>query len=110
MRLMTDSDLLAGIGSLLQRLQASGSTPEMYLVVIDKNNAEDYAKIKRVFDQHIGRPTVCLTEEKLVRGSGRNATPKQEKDLAQLFSNLALKFNLKLRGQNTCLWIDGVVA
>ncbi|KAK5683373.1 hypothetical protein LTS10_004904 [Elasticomyces elasticus] len=65
----------------------------LFLILLDDTNSDKYAKIKRVFDQHLGMHTVCLTAPKAVKGG------KLVPD-AQLLSNLALKFNLKLGGQN----------
>lgn len=67
------------------------NSPGLHVVILEDNNSEPYATVKRVFDQHIGSHTVCITSAKLPRG-GPNGD--------QLLANLCLKFNLKLRGVN----------
>ncbi|KAK5689461.1 hypothetical protein LTR17_026257 [Elasticomyces elasticus] len=87
----TDDDLL----KYVQNLRAEWSGPELFLVVLDEKKTTPYARVKRVFDQHLGLHTVCLTAAKLA--NQRNGSPGPDD---QLLSNLALKFNIKLGGQN----------
>lgn len=72
-------------GLMQSRRPANG--PGLHIVILENDNSDSYATIKRVFDQHVGSHTVCITAAKLP-GS------------PQLLGNLSLKFNLKLRGIN----------
>ena len=60
------------------------------VVILDEKDIDRYGVVKRVCDQWMPLHTVCVTQKKLKRG------PVDD----QLLSNLALKFNIKLRGQN----------
>ncbi|KAK4952526.1 hypothetical protein LTR10_009332 [Elasticomyces elasticus] len=69
---------------------------QIFLVLLDDTDSENYARVKRVFDQILGLHTVCLTAPKLIdKRTGEYSAPKPG-----LFTNLGLKVNLKLRGQN----------
>ncbi|KAK0908138.1 hypothetical protein LTR57_016949 [Friedmanniomyces endolithicus] len=63
---------------------------QLFLVLLHDTSSDNYARLKRVADQMLGLHTVCLTGSKFT-----NAYPRKG-----LFTNLALKFNVKLRGQN----------
>ena len=67
-----------------------GGTPRLAIVLLSEKNIERYGVVKRVCDQWLAVHTVCVTEKKLKGG----VLGEQQK------SNLALKFNLKLRGEN----------
>ncbi len=56
------------------------------LVVLDRHDYDHYASIKRVADLRNGTPTICVTRQNLMKNN------------AQLTSNLALKYNIKLGG------------
>lgn len=73
--------------------------PDLRLAVVILSEREPfwYGTIKRVCDQDIGLHTVHLVEKKLL-GKRQNQPNKQVNDMQK--SNLALKFNMKLRGQN----------
>lgn len=83
------------INTLKQELQKIGS-PNMLLVLLPPKDTAIYGQIKRVCDQWLGVHTVCLVAEKVNNRDGFYEPQKP----GQLFSNLALKFNMKLRGQN----------
>ncbi|KAK5739520.1 hypothetical protein LTR17_005209 [Elasticomyces elasticus] len=68
--------------------------PQLYLVLLDDTDSTSYAKIKRTCDQKVGVHTVCLTAAKM-KAKGEDRGPD-----SKLLSNLALKFNIKLGGQN----------
>ncbi|TKA83346.1 hypothetical protein B0A55_00607 [Friedmanniomyces simplex] len=82
------------IANIVSQQYAAWKKPQLFLVVLDDTNSANYAKVKRVFDQHVGLQTVCLTAPRCSHGKSYS-----EPD-PQLLSNLALKFNLKLGGQN----------
>ncbi|KAK1820771.1 hypothetical protein LTR12_004797 [Friedmanniomyces endolithicus] len=63
---------------------------QLFLVLLHDTSSDNYARLKRVADQMLGLHTVCLTSPKFTK-----AYPS-----FGLFTNLALKFNVKLRGQN----------
>lgn len=88
--------------------------PELHLVVLNDKDSDSYAAVKRVFDQLIGAHTVCIAGDArlvtpvvdeqnraVVDKNGRRVYKlKEPGGNAQLYSNLAMKFNLKLGGQN----------
>ncbi|KAK0823734.1 hypothetical protein LTR73_008314 [Friedmanniomyces endolithicus] len=63
---------------------------QLFLILLHDTSSDNYARLKRVADQMLGLHTVCLTGSKFTNGYPRDG----------LFTNLALKFNIKLRGQN----------
>lgn len=71
----------------------------MVIVLLPKKQAETYGLIKRVCDQHLGLHTVCLVEEKLLIMNPKGPAVPKPFELSHQ-SNLALKFNMKLRGHN----------
>lgn len=72
---------------------------DTFLVILETNDSDAYGLVKRVFDQHLGLTSVCLTADKLVDKEGYDKL-NDDRSLPQLFSNLALKYNTKLGGQN----------
>lgn len=74
---------------LSDKLKESGR-PELAVVLLDRKEAEPYGAIKRVCDQWAGLHTVCVTDDKI----------QDDDDRWQIIGNLALKMNIKLRGQN----------
>ncbi|KAK3068586.1 hypothetical protein LTR53_013730 [Teratosphaeriaceae sp. CCFEE 6253] len=81
----------AELVELIDKVRKDKPRTPLFLVLLRDNSSDNYAKIKRVFDQLLGLHTVCLTLPKV--------TPNA-KSFIGLLSNLALKFNLKLGGQN----------
>ncbi|KAI5364698.1 putative Zinc finger, CCHC-type, Piwi domain, ribonuclease H-like superfamily [Septoria linicola] len=71
--------------------------PAFVLVLIDQQDVELYAAIKLLADRRGGFKTVVLTNGKLPQ---QNFKLREGNQLAGLFSNLALKFNIKSGGQN----------
>ncbi|KAK5129660.1 hypothetical protein LTR08_002985 [Meristemomyces frigidus] len=82
----TDAELV----KMLVNLRNVWAKPDLFLVLLDKKDSGNYATIKRVLDQYLGLHSVCLTHAKFHR---KEPSP-------QLFSNLALKVNMKLGGQS----------
>lgn len=72
------------------------SRQHMALVLLSTKNIELYSIIKRVCDQLLGLHTACVVEAKLQEkdGSWKDGIDEMQ------YSNLSLKFNMKLRGQN----------
>ncbi|KAK3718502.1 hypothetical protein LTR37_005006 [Vermiconidia calcicola] len=69
---------------------------KLVVVLLSTKDQYLYGCIKRVCDQWLGVHTLCIVEEKLrIRNTAnfKNITPQQ-------LGNLALKFNMKLGGQN----------
>lgn len=98
--LMDDATLQNKLHKIVyQDAQQHNKSPQMFLVILEKNDSDTYGLVKRVFDQHLGLTSVCLTADKLVDKKG-NDKLNTDKSFLQLFSNLALKYNTKLGGQN----------
>lgn len=74
---------------LREKLKKAGN-PELAVVLLDRKESEPYGAIKRVCDQWRALHTVCVVSTK-----AKNSTLKP-----QTLSNLALKMNMKLGGQN----------
>ncbi|KAF8848371.1 Piwi-domain-containing protein [Acephala macrosclerotiorum] len=77
--------MTAAPGKLNQNLEAK---PLVVLVVLLKKSIELYSELKRWSDCVAGIPTVCITEQKLDTANHN------------LWGNICLKFNIKLRGVN----------
>ncbi|KAK3621321.1 hypothetical protein LTR56_022857 [Elasticomyces elasticus] len=92
------TDKLVATNVLIQ-CKAWGN-PQLFLILLDDINSDNYAKMKRVFDQYLGFHSVCLTAPKCSIKDNRTKTLKYVEPTQQLLSNLALKYNLKLGGQN----------
>ena len=74
-------------------LNVSKKAPrQTVLVVIPNNCFDDYACIKRIGDLSLGIHTVCITRDVARRMINANG--------GQVASNLAMKFNIKARGDN----------
>ncbi|KAK0363717.1 hypothetical protein LTR59_009309 [Friedmanniomyces endolithicus] len=63
---------------------------QLFLVLLHDAKSDSYARLKRVADQMLGLHNVCLTGPKFAKVDPTFG----------LLTNLALKFNVKLRGQN----------
>ncbi|KAK3659379.1 hypothetical protein LTR56_001269 [Elasticomyces elasticus] len=97
---LSDETLITKFGALAK----SYNDADSFLVLLDNKqsaiNSAEYARVKRVFDQHLGLHTVCLTVPKFTFKYPDTKEEYLDVPGGQLFSNLALKFNLKLGGQN----------
>ncbi|KAK5170195.1 uncharacterized protein LTR77_004781 [Saxophila tyrrhenica] len=58
------------------------------VVILDRKDQDVYAHVKRVADLELGIPTTCVVNQTWNRGG------------AQLWSNIAMKINLRLKGVN----------
>lgn len=78
-------------------------------MLFSKKNIELYGIVKRVCDQHLARHSGCFVEAKYVNRNGkqRKEKSKNKDGTTKLITydphtqaNLAIKFNMKLGGQN----------
>lgn len=74
--------------SKLREHHRTSNFPNLHLVILDVKENETYGRVKRIYDQHIGAHTVCIT------------FAKAEGAKSPLLANLALKYNAKCRGIN----------
>ncbi|KAK3367285.1 RNA interference and gene silencing protein [Lasiosphaeria ovina] len=74
-----------------ERLQSASQKLELLLVILPDNNIPLYNRIKHCGDVRFGLHTVCTVGDKLAKCN------------PQYFANVALKFNLKLGGNNQLL-------
>ncbi|KAK5131247.1 hypothetical protein LTR16_000930, partial [Cryomyces antarcticus] len=85
----------------IQGLRSRGAGPiSLILVVLEKPNLDDYARIKTWGDTSAGIPTVCCTVgvlQKVLKNPGTGA-------------NLALKVNIKIGGVNHAVDSTGIPA
>jgi hypothetical protein len=80
------------------------------IVVLKEKNEDEYAHIKRAGDITFGRHTLFVTGVKLRGGVGslqQNNRPKRF-NYIQLLSNLALKVNMKIQGENHLVVVQGI--
>ncbi|KAF2765419.1 stem cell self-renewal protein Piwi, partial [Teratosphaeria nubilosa] len=71
---------------------------DLFLILLEDKTPKNYDRVKRVFDQHLGLHTVCITADKFQKRSNGGV---QFAGVQQMvLSNLALKVNSKLKGQN----------
>ncbi|KAB5566569.1 post-transcriptional gene silencing protein QDE-2 [Coniochaeta sp. 2T2.1] len=68
-------------------------TAEFFLIVLPRKDTKSYAIVKKLADRDLGRPTVCVVEQKIMDGKGQ----------AGYFTNVAVKLNLKMDGVNQSL-------
>ena len=74
--------------AIVARLKAAAERLDLVLVILPEKDTTLYKKIKHAGDVVAGIHTVCVTAQKFGRCQ------------PQYFANVALKFNLKLGGQN----------
>ncbi|KAH9842269.1 Protein argonaute-3 [Teratosphaeria destructans] len=87
----TDADM---VRSVRQKLRGWGN-PDLFLILLEDKTSGNYDRVKRVFDQHLGLHTVCITAQKFQRQVDGKVGVHQ-----MVWSNLALKVNSKWKGQN----------
>jgi len=71
-------------------MQGAAGPLDLLLVILPTSNTPVYYRIKSYGDTRYGLHTICVVADKLAKQQGQD----------QYFSNVALKFNLKLGGQN----------
>ena len=84
---------------LKEKLGHLPARESLILFLLPSKDAQTYGQIKRVCDQYMGLHSVCVVTEK------RKALPG-----LQFQSNLAMKYNLKLRGQNHQVMLTGTTS
>ncbi|KAL8292907.1 hypothetical protein RQP46_000601 [Phenoliferia psychrophenolica] len=77
-------------------VQKEGRPPQMLICYLPRKPCDEYGVIKRFGDVEKGVATQCLFINKAKRGNN------------QYYGNVALKMNVKLRGQNSILDVAGL--
>ncbi|KAK5124739.1 hypothetical protein LTR85_001452 [Meristemomyces frigidus] len=88
------------LDEVLQKDIAALGSPNMLLILLSEKDSPTYGALKRVCDQWQGVHTVCLVVDKLYKFDKLLKENIYTGPQGPLLSNLALKFNMKLRGQN----------
>jgi eukaryotic translation initiation factor 2C len=71
-------------------MEKAAANVDLLLVILPSANSPTYYRVKCLGDVALGVHTICVVGDKLVKPQGQD----------QYFSNVALKFNLKLGGRN----------
>ena len=79
---------------LSSKMEKAAEVLDLLLVILPSANTPVYHRIKSFGDTKYGLHTICVVADKLAKQQGQ----------VQYFNNVALKFNLKLGGQNQ--WVE----
>lgn len=94
---VTDQNYDSILDNIFKRMATDQRKPELLLVILPRNDAGIYNRVKYCGDITYGLHTVCVVGSKFSKIKGN-----QGYDL-QYFANVALKFNLKKGGINQAL-------